>query len=78
MIPLSAPICAGVLVATIGQTARAQSPRGTTIPATPDNFVRAETDVYFKLFVSRGSVGKFVHLRALARKDPFTFADSTD
>jgi hypothetical protein len=30
-----------------------------------DNFVRAETDMYFALFVKRGALGKFIHLREL-------------
>jgi hypothetical protein len=37
----------------------------TAIPVTADNFVRAETDMYFGLFVSRGALGKFIHLREL-------------
>jgi hypothetical protein len=32
---------------------------------TPDNFVRAETDMYFRLFVGRGALGKFYHFRDL-------------
>src|SRR5262245_22352112 len=34
-------------------------------PVTADNFVRAETDMYFALFAKRGAFGKFVHLREL-------------
>jgi hypothetical protein len=52
------------MAAAIGQGAIAQ-PSGIAVPVTPDNFVRAETDMYFKLFVSRGSLGKFAHLRDL-------------
>ena len=35
---------------------------GTGIPVTPDNFVRAETDMYFKQWASE-ALGKFVHFR---------------
>ena len=35
------------------------------VPVTADNFVRAETDMYFGLFSSRGALGKFIHLREL-------------
>jgi hypothetical protein len=36
-----------------------------TVPVTADNFCRAETDMYFALFVSRGALGQFIHLREL-------------
>lgn len=35
------------------------------MPVTPDNFARPETDMYLAIFVKRGSLGKFVHLRDL-------------
>jgi hypothetical protein len=35
------------------------------MPVTPDNFARAETDMYFAQFASRGGFGKFNHGRAL-------------
>ena len=34
-----------------------------TIPVTPDNFRRAETDLYFRNFVKDGGFGKFIHNR---------------
>jgi hypothetical protein len=34
------------------------------IRVTPDNFCRAETDLYFTNFVKEGGFGKFVHNRA--------------
>ena len=34
-----------------------------TIRVTPDNFRRAETDMYFGNFVRDGALGKFVHRR---------------
>jgi hypothetical protein len=45
--------------------ARAQSPASNAVPVTADTFNRAETDMYFALFVKRGALGKFVHLRDL-------------
>jgi hypothetical protein len=42
-----------------------QSSAGNAVPVTPDNFVRAETDMYFALFVKRGALGKFIHFREL-------------
>jgi len=48
---------------------QAQSPSpsstGNSIPVTPDNFVRAETDMYFAQFAKRGGFGKFNHSRDL-------------
>jgi hypothetical protein len=41
------------------------SPKGNVIPVTPDNFVRAETDMYFAQFAKQGGFGKFNHLRDL-------------
>jgi hypothetical protein len=38
---------------------------GRPVPVTVDNFVRAETDMYIALFVKRGALGKFIHLREL-------------
>jgi hypothetical protein len=35
------------------------------VPVTADNFIRAESDMYFALFVKRGALGKFIHLREL-------------
>ena len=36
---------------------------GNTVAVTADNFSRAESDMYFALFVRRGAFGKFVHFR---------------
>jgi hypothetical protein len=41
----------------------AQSPTGNPVLVTPDNFVRAETDLYFGSAVKDGGVGKFLHHR---------------
>jgi hypothetical protein len=45
--------------------AQAQSPSGSAVPVTVENFVRAETDLYFAGAVYRGGFGKFVHRREL-------------
>jgi hypothetical protein len=41
----------------------AQSGASTPIPVTPDNFIRAETDLYFANAVAKGGLGKFEHNR---------------
>jgi hypothetical protein len=43
----------------------AQAPAGKAVPVTADNFVRAESDMYFGVFVKRGGFGKFFHWRDL-------------
>ena len=37
----------------------------TSVPVTADNFIRAETDMYFGMFVKRGALGGFIHFRDL-------------
>src|SRR5687767_8565375 len=39
------------------------------IPVTPDNFLRAESDLYFFNFVRDGGFGKFAHHRELTSID---------
>jgi len=46
-------------------SAQSQSSSGNAIPVTADNFRRAETDMYFTLFASQGSFGRFEILRDL-------------
>lgn len=53
-------ITAAIILAATG-AAFAQS--GKPIPVTPDNFVRAETDLYFGGIVKDGGLGKFFHRR---------------
>lgn len=53
-------ITAAIILAASG-AAFAQS--GKPIPVTPDNFVRAETDLYFGGIVKDGGLGKFFHRR---------------
>ena len=45
--------------------AHAQSPLGSAVPVTVENFVRAETDLVFGRFVNVGGFGKFNHRREL-------------
>ena len=54
---------ATALVMPIG--AASAQPADDAILVTPDNFKRAETDMYFALFASRGAFGKFDHRRDL-------------
>lgn len=45
------------------------SPSGAKIPVNPDNFVRAETDLFSDNIVKDGGLGKFVHRREPAAID---------
>ena len=56
-----------MLTAVIGT--QAQSPKGIGVPVTAENFIRAESDTYFAVFVNRGGFGKFIHLRELEAAD---------
>lgn len=58
---LAIPALALTLVA-IG-SAQSQSPTGDSIAVTADNFVRAESDLYFANVVKDGGIGKFFHHR---------------
>jgi hypothetical protein len=65
-------ISATLLLVSIGliASAQAQSPAGDSVPVTVDNFVRAESDLYFAgLQKDSGGIGKFVHRREPARID---------
>jgi len=55
-------------VLTPGQS-QGQPQSGNAISVTADNFNRAETDMYFAMFVKRGAFGKFVHRRGLPLED---------
>jgi hypothetical protein len=37
------------------------SPAGNAVPVTADNFIRAESDMYFGTIVKQGGFGKFFH-----------------
>jgi hypothetical protein len=63
------PICAVLSLATTSSVALAQPPSGTPVPVTVDNYIRAESDVYFGLTVKNGALGKFRHARELLPVD---------
>jgi len=51
-------------------TAKAQSPAGNAVPVTVDNFIRAESDLYFGgIIKDSGGIGKLNHRREPARID---------
>jgi hypothetical protein len=52
-------------VAALALAAAAQAQDGAPIPVTPDNFARAESDMYFGEIVGAGALGRFRHDRAL-------------
>src|SRR3954467_11544596 len=52
------------LLTTMGRGA--ESPVAHTLKVTPDNFVRAETDMQFMTVVKRGGFGRLAHERELA------------
>src|SRR5262245_17650896 len=62
---VAATFCSLLFAPVIAAPALAQSPAGNAIPVTPDNFRRAETDMYFGLFARRGALGDFIHARDL-------------
>lgn len=53
-------------------SAQARSPAGSPIPVTVDNFVRAESDLYFSSLVKQGGLGKLEHRREPASIDQQT------
>lgn len=55
----------------VGQ-AHAQSPSGAPIPVTVDDFIRAESDLYFGNITKDGGFGKFNH-----RREPATIENQT-
>ena len=55
---------------TLAGTSAARSSSAETTPVTVDNFVRAESDLYFRgILKDSGTVGKFLHRREPARID---------
>jgi len=55
-------ICAGLLLA--ASSSLAQAPAGNTVPVTVDNFIRAESDLYFgNALKEAGGTGKLYHYR---------------
>ena len=47
----------------LGPMSGAFAQAGNAVPVTPDNFPRAESDLYFSNIVHDGGLGKFVHRR---------------
>ncbi len=64
-------LCAAAVSFVAVNVAPAQQPGGKTVPVTVDNFVRAESDLYFGgiLNDSGGAIGKFDHRREPASID---------
>jgi hypothetical protein len=66
---LRTQICAGLLLATTSSVVLAQAQpapqaaANSAVPVTPDNFNRAETDIYFGVSVKQDGLGKFQHFR---------------
>jgi hypothetical protein len=56
-------IYAALLLAGIGASSPARSSPVNLVPVTPDNFIRAESDLYFFGVVKDGGFGKFMHRR---------------
>jgi hypothetical protein len=54
-------VCAAILIAccAFGRAAGAEEAQRVTV----DNFIRAESDLYFAKFVAGGAFGKFAHAR---------------
>ena len=59
-------VCAALSLAATCSVALAQQPSGTVVPVTVDNYIRAQSDVYFAGVVKSGGFGKFRHGRELA------------
>jgi len=59
-------VCVALSLAATCFVALAQQPSGTAVPVTVDNYIRAQSDVYFAGVVKNGGFGKFRHGRQLA------------
>jgi hypothetical protein len=59
-------VCLALSLAATCAAALAQQSSGTTVPVTVDNYIRAQSDVYFGQTVKAGAFGKFRHGRELA------------
>ena len=71
---MKARLIVGTLVVALGAIngSQAQTPAGSPIPVTADNFVRAESDRYFGVVEKQGGFGKLNHRRALMPIDKQT------
>jgi hypothetical protein len=58
-------LAAVILVLASSALVHAQVSAGMTVPVTPDNFNRAESDMYFSGTVKNGGFGKFNHNRGV-------------
>ena len=65
-------ISAALLLAIAASGAFAQTPAAPSVPVTADNFIRAESDLYFGRIVKNGGFGKFEHTREPAPLDKQT------
>ena len=68
---IALPLVAGFIAAAPAQPA-SQPSSGKAILVTPDNFARAESDLYFGGVVKNGGFGKFDHTREPAPIDKQT------
>jgi len=57
------PIRAGILLAATSSVAPAQLPSGNGVPVTVENYIRAQSDVYFGQIVKTGAFGKQASLK---------------
>jgi hypothetical protein len=64
-----APVCAALSLAATSSVALAQTPSPGAVPVTVDNYIRAQSDVYFGQTVKAGAFGKFRHARELVPVD---------
>src|SRR5262245_52686094 len=69
MTNLRTSVCVALSLAATGSVALAQQPSGTAVPVTIDNYIRAQSDVYFGQNVKRDALGKFRNGRELAAVD---------
>jgi hypothetical protein len=62
-------ICAALSLVATSSVALAQAPSSPAVPVTVDNYIRAQSDIYFGQTVKAGAFGKFRHGRELAPID---------
>jgi len=71
LVPFAAAFA--MALATLTQTAQAQSPAGNAVPVTVENFIRAESDLYMSaVALKEDGFGKFEHHRELSPVDAQT------
>src|SRR5258708_33964441 len=64
-----APVCMALALAATSSVALAQAPSSPAVPVTVDNYIRAQSDIYFGQTAEAGAFGKFRHGRELAPID---------